>query len=523
MDKHPAEFQKLFSQIDLADISFLHMFDAFHEGVTITDTKGKILYINAAQVKMDDLKVEDVLGKLVQDVYRVDEGVSPTIQCLRNQTAVTNLAIYYRTRLGRMVNSIHNVYPLFASNKLYGAIIYVTDYGSLDPAMHSKKPSTLPKRTKETVESVIHRKHHCLANGTRFKFNDIIGHDRNFTKAVRSASLASDSPSPIMLYGETGCGKELFAQSIHNHSSRRSSDYIAVNCAAIPENLLEGILFGTTKGAFTGAVDQQGLMEQANGGTLFLDEVNSMSLSLQAKLLRVLQERKVRRVGSLQEVELDIKLLSSVNQDPREAIHEGNLRADLMYRLGVVFITIPPLRNRPVDIESLAYHFLYACNQLLNKKIQGISNEVLQLFQNYQWPGNVRELEHIIEGAVNMVQNSNSLQLQHLSVHLADASFFDTAQQSDQDDPLEEHKLEKVTIRDFFAQSNRSKVLPKKLAFVNKEYEREAIHLAMIEAEGNASLAGRKLGVSPQLMHYKLRRYNIDAKTYKPASKFKII
>jgi transcriptional regulator with PAS, ATPase and Fis domain len=220
-------------------------------------------------------------------------------------------------------------------------------------------------------------------------------------KKITDIYQVDDGVSPVMLFGETGTGKELLAQSIHNRSSRSSGRYVAVNCAAIPENLLEGILFGTTRGAFTGAVDKPGLFEKAHGGTLLLDEINAMTMGLQAKLLRFLQERKIRRVGSLEERDVDLKIISSVNVNPHVAIAQQTLRADLFYRLAVIFIRIPPLRERLQDLPALISHFLSKSNALLNRQIAGLSEAVISRFEHYPWPGNVRELEHVIEGALS--------------------------------------------------------------------------------------------------------------------------
>jgi len=505
-------FGTLFPDLNTNAFSLYPIFDSFHEGVTITDIDGRILYMNSAQGKIDDIIPKEALGKTVTELYRVDEGVSPTIQCLRTRTPVTNLAVFYRTHLGRIVNSIHNVYPLVANDELYGAIIFIKDYGLLTPQVTNKPLSREATTNLDSVTPVTSRSRQSLKNGTRFTFKDIIGTSHKFIKAIQSAEMASESPSPVMFYGETGTGKELFAQSIHNNSSRKKSEYVALNCAAIPENLLEGILFGTTRGAFTGAVDKQGLFEQANGGTLFLDEVNSMALGLQAKILRVLQEKKVRRIGALEEVEIDIKLISSVNQDPHESIKEGSLRPDLMYRLGVVFIVIPPLRERQQDIENLAYYFLYECNRLLHKNIKKISQEVVTLFKSYPWPGNVRELEHVIEGAANMMQKNDILEPNHLTVHLAGKKLQDL--QSD-----ESIQTDNATLQDFTTDRPNVRGIPgtemRDLQVSQKTFEREKIIETLINTEGNASQAARKLGMSPQLMHYKLKRYSINAKHYK--------
>lgn len=189
------------------------------------------------------------------------------------------------------------------------------------------------------------------------------------------------------IYGETGSGKELFAQSIHNRSPRKAKSYVAINCAAIPENLLEGMLFGTSKGAFTGAIDKSGILEAADGGTLFLDEVNSMSLSLQAKLLRFLQERKVRRVGAMRERDVDLKIISSVNMPPRLVVDSGCLRLDLYFRLAVVFIQIPSLRDRMGDMHRFIKHFLTKSNAILGKQVSGIDIDLMDRYERVQIRG----------------------------------------------------------------------------------------------------------------------------------------
>ncbi|MFU8768228.1 MAG: sigma 54-interacting transcriptional regulator [Desulfotignum sp.] len=202
--------------------------------------------------------------------------------------------------------------------------------------------------------------------------------------------------------------------TIHNFYCGKQGHYVDINCAAIPENLIEGLLFGTVKGAYTGAVDRAGLFEQANGGTIFLDEINSMPLHLQGKLLRVLQERKLRRVGSLTTIDLNVKIISSLNQSPRELVRSGGFRMDLFYRLGVIYIKLPALRDRRPDIEELSRHFLQKYNAQLGKSLRNIAPEVIDFFWQYPWPGNVRELEHVIESAVNFAGRDEScLKLEH--------------------------------------------------------------------------------------------------------------
>lgn len=315
------------ASIDLGSLDFTDILANFDDGVVITDARGGIVYYNHAQAKIDGLEPADVIGKNIPEVYHVTAESSPTMQCLNSRKPFMKYTWHYRTRQGRQVSAVQNVFPLFRNKRLMGAICFVREY------------SRIAKDFQLTPRPLRQRK---VGKGTRVLFADIIGSNPVFRDAVNRASMAAGSPSPIMLSGESGTGKELFAQSIHNHGKWRQQPFVAINCSAIPENLLEGILFGTSKGAFTDAMDKAGLFEQANGGTLFLDEVNSMPVGLQAKLLRVLQEKKIRRVGSMEEVDIELKIISSVNVDPEEAIRENCLRRDIYYRLAVVFVNIPP-------------------------------------------------------------------------------------------------------------------------------------------------------------------------------------
>ena len=334
--------------------------------------------------------------------------------------------------------------------------------------------------------------------------------------AWRTAQMAANSPSPIMLYGETGTGKELFAQSIHNHSSRSNRRYIPVNCAAIPENLLEGILFGTSKGAFTGALDKAGLFERASGGSLFLDEVDSLSIGLQAKILRVLQERKVRRVGSLKEIDIDLKIISSVNKEPHRAIEEGILRPDLFYRLGVVYIPIPPLRRRRDDIERLTRHFLKKHNTALGKGIPSISGEVAGLFNRYHWPGNIRELEHVIESAMNMAGPTEVIEIRHLQGHFSTQFLDGTSREATALDIYDTASAPPLRPqRESVFSGTAPPVVPdKSLVETQVEQEKMAIETALANYSGNVSKAAGSIKISRQLLHYKMKKHNLNRKDF---------
>jgi len=500
------------SQPDLEKVDFLPVFDRISDGVIIVNNNGIIVYYNDAMSKIDDTVVADALGKKVTDIYDLDNDTSMIMRCLNTGLPIIDRPFMYHTRMGKVANTLHNAFPLRRDNRQIGAICFVRDYNVLE----------------ETISAAsIPRKKSSHGEDTRFTFDSIIGDDPEFRHAVNMAIMASATSSPVMLFGETGSGKELFAQAIHNRSARSKQRYTPINCAAIPENLLEGILFGTSRGAFTGAQNKPGLFERTNGGTLFLDEVNSMPVNLQTKILRVIQERKVRRLGALREVKIDLKIVSSVNQEPHLAIEENSLRSDLFYRLGVVFIPIPPLRERPGDIERLVRHFINKHNSAMGKLIRDVCSDVMTFFQNYHWPGNVRELEHLIEGAMNLVGQDNMIRLKHIPSHLTyrpgigrqhlirdnyssgSVSKNDFGRISENNDAL---NLANFT--NFTNSKMGSKSPVKGLVETQAETEKNAVESAIARYRGNVTRAAESLGISRQLLHYKLKKYRIERRTF---------
>ena len=486
--------------LDIGYEEFLPVFDGFSEGVIIVDGSGTIIYYNTTMAAIDELAPNEVLGMKVLDVYELSEENSMIMQCLKTAEPITDRPLLYRTRRGKVANTIHTVFPLFKRNRMEGAICLVREYNVLE----------------ETISAIsIPRSKRLQPNDTRFDFDAIIGNSIEFLRAVNTARRAAATPSPVMLYGETGTGKELFAQAIHNQSVRKSSCYTAVNCAAIPEHLLEGLLFGTTSGAFTGARNKQGLFERASGGTIFLDEINSMAANLQAKILRVIQERKVRRLGSLQEIEINIKIISSVNQEPHLAIAENALRPDLFYRLGVVFIRIPPLRERKEDIVLLARHFLAKHSEALNRKVTDISDDVLELFHEYDWPGNVRELEHVIEGAINLVATSRTLERRHLQSHLITWHRLRGVGQEAPASALRSGHGEfvKEPARHpggLWSSGRSSEMEAKGLLVTQADHEKKVVTRALTASSGNITRAAASIGISRQLLTHKMKKYHID-------------
>jgi arginine utilization regulatory protein len=462
---------------ELNNTDYLSIFNDFSDGVIVTNADGVIVYYNRAISRIDELNHDDVISRKITDVYDLDNSTSIIMQCLAKQKSIIDEPIYYRTRMGKFANTIHNVMPIFSKNKLVGAICFVRDYHALANTIAS-----MPLLGKDQQ-----------FDSAAITFDRIIGKDPVFVAAINSARMAAGTPSPVMLFGETGTGKELFARAIHNHSSRSAKKYTPVNCAAIPENLLEGILFGTSKGAFTGAVNKAGLFERTSKGTIFLDEINSMPVGLQSKILRSIQESRIRRVGALKEIETDLKIISSVNKDPHIAIADQTLRSDLFYRLGVVFIHIVPLRERMEDLKLLVKHFIKKHNVLLCKNVKKISNEVMKLFKTYNWPGNVRELEHVIEGAMNLVGNDEVIQIEYLQTHFSNRPI-----KAKPARPKRRHD-------DMSSKDCKTNLIKKK-----SEHEENIVRKALLENKGNITRTARALGISRQLLYYKIKRFNIS-------------
>lgn len=295
-------------------------------------------------------------------------------------------------------------------------IIIMTAFGSVDSAVQAIKNGayhyiTKPFKMEEILvlvqkgmeEKRLRREVTSLREevSRKYEFSNIIGKSKQMQDIFQLIRRVAHTNSTVLIQGESGTGKELVAKAIHYNSPRKERPLVVVNCSAIPETLLEGELFGHVKGSFTGAITtRKGLFEEAHRGSIFLDEVAEVPPSIQVKLLRVLQEREIRRVGGSENIQIDVRLIAATNKDLEEAVRGGEFRDDLFYRLNVIPILIPGLRDRPEDIPLLVGHFLKKFSSESNSPVRGISKEALNLLMNYSWPGNVRELENAIERAV---------------------------------------------------------------------------------------------------------------------------
>jgi len=453
--------------------------NSVYEGVLVTDPQKNIIFYNNELAKWEDLEKADVLGKNLMDVYDVTETDSDHCQVTATGVAMLEKQKHIFPKNGKKVDIVADTVPFFHNGKLAAVYSVCRNVTQIKELLEK----TIELQGQIGADSSLAQK-----NGTRYNFDSIQHASAAIAQLIGSAKKAAEADCSVLVYGETGTGKELFAQGIHNQSERAAEPFIGINCAAIPETLLESSLFGTVKGAFTGAVDNPGLFEQAGKGTLFLDEINSMSTALQAKLLRVLQERYVRRVGGKTETPVNCRVLSSSNVDPWECIAEGTLRKDLFYRLAVVSLLIPPLRERQEDIEPLSDYFLKRFERIYGRGPIRIMPEIRAFLGAYGWPGNVRELEHVLESAVTMLGEDRIIRVDHLPQYL-------------------KVKIANLPAGSFSISAKETGTLAKILT----EVERQAILETLKKHKGNITQAAASLGISRQNMQYRIRKLNLKS------------
>ncbi|MCT4593731.1 MAG: sigma 54-interacting transcriptional regulator [Anaeromicrobium sp.] len=370
--------------------------DYVDEGIQIIDSKGYIKYYNKAASELDHINKYDMIGKHVLEVYpSLSPQTSTLLRSIERGVAIFDTQQSFKNYKGKEITTINSSFPIKSKQKVIGAIEISRDITAV---------KALSEKVIDLQEQLYDKKQKVKKNINEAKYNlyDIIGESEEMLKAKTLAVKASKSSSPILIYGETGTGKELFVQSIHNKSCRRNKPFIVQNCGALPSALLESILFGTVKGGFTGASDRPGLFELANGGTLFLDEINSMPLELQVKLLRVIQDGNIRRVGDVKTRHVDVRIIAASNEDPLTVVESKRMRQDLYYRLNVIGLKLPPLKERKGDMGLLVNFFIKKYNDKLKKTFTGVEPKIFDLFEKHNWPGNVRELENVIEGIMNL-------------------------------------------------------------------------------------------------------------------------
>ncbi|USG64884.1 sigma-54 dependent transcriptional regulator [Brevibacillus ruminantium] len=383
------------------------------------------------------------------------------------------------------------------------SVVMMTAYGSANDVMEAiklgafdyvQKPFDL-KRVKEVVAQALRQRENDRENRIKRAAGEedtwdspgLVGLSPAMQEVYKMVGRVSMTKATVLIQGESGTGKELIARAIHSNSPRAGYPMITVNCGAIPENLLESELFGYERGAFTGAIGRKpGLIELADGGTLFLDEIGELSPSLQVKLLRVLQERNFVRVGGVESIVVDVRVIAATNRDLQERIRQGMFREDLYYRLNVVPIFMPPLRERKEDIPLLAEHFLAKYGRELGKEPCHLSPAALEVLCSYHWPGNVRQLENTIERAL-VIAGGSAILPEHVEVYLQET------EQAERDSLGKLLRWEDRTMRELV-----------------QEVEREAIARALQKERGNKLQTAKRLGISRRALLYKLEMYGLD-------------
>lgn len=356
------------------------------DGIMVTDKNGYVEFYKNYRPNLNRLKESDVLNRHVTEVYpNLTEETSSILRVLRSGRSISNEFQTLKSYKGESINAINTTLPIKGNNEILGAV----DVSRYIDMPYRREDIVLLLRD-NVLKSRLYTLEDIVTDSSKMKvFKDRI-------------SMIADTDSSVLIYGETGTGKELVAQAIHTSGRRRGKRFISQNCAAIPQNLMESILFGTVKGSYTGAENKAGLFEAADGGTLFLDEINSMDVSVQAKLLKAIDEKQVTRLGGYEPIKVDVKIISALNENPFKCVEEGKIRSDLFYRLSVVQMNIPPLRERDDDLLYLTDYFIKRYNESMNKEIEGLNADVKDIFRSYNWSGNVRELKNVIEGAFNI-------------------------------------------------------------------------------------------------------------------------
>ncbi|WMJ19024.1 sigma-54 interaction domain-containing protein [Geobacillus kaustophilus] len=436
------------------------------EAISVVDENGNGILINPAYTRLTGLTEEDVIGKPA--TADIAEGESMHMQVLKTRRPVRGA----RMKVGpKNRDVIVNVAPIIVDGVLKGSVGVIHDVSEI------QRLTTELNRARQIIRTLE----------AKYSFADIVGESEEMKVAIEQAKLAAKTPATILLRGESGTGKELFAHAIHNASDRKYNKFIRVNCAAIPETLLESELFGYEEGAFSGARrgGKRGLFEEANNGSIFLDEIGELSASTQAKLLRVLQEREIVRVGGTKPIPINVRVIAATNVNLEKAIAEGAFREDLYYRLNRMPIYIPPLRARKEDIPALCRRLIQKLNQDYGCNVEGVTDEAMAKLLAYDWPGNVRELENVLGRAMIFMKfHEVMIDATHLPPLASPSS-------------VPAHRVE-----------TEEEIRP--LEEMVSRYEASLIEQALRRHRGNKTAAARALGISVRNLYYKLEKYGLD-------------
>lgn len=455
--------EELTQQKDVTEI-LNTILEIAYDGIVVVDREGYITMMSKAYTKFLGVDFNEVIGKHVTEVIENTRMISVM------EEGEPDIAGLQKIKGNYMIASR---FPIYKDGEITGAVGKVLFRNVEDLNVLYKRINKMGEELRQYKGEITN------ANRAYYSLENIIGEDKGIVNTKKIAEKAAYTNSNVLILGESGTGKELFAHGIHKKSERSPFPFVKVNCAAIPKELLESELFGYERGSFTGANKEGkiGKFELADGGTIFLDEIGDMSLHMQAKLLRVIQEREIEKIGSTKTKKLDIRIIAATNQDLEELVKLGKFRADLFYRLNVVTINIPPLRDRKGDIELLAYHLVDKICNSIGKYVDKISKEALMYLQNHDWPGNIRELENVLERAINIIDKDTTIETKHLPKEIIS---------------------KEIMVKDI-------RLLSETIA----ETEVLAIKNALKATKGNKSKACRLLGISRVSLYAKIDKYQI--------------
>lgn len=453
---------------------FRFIFDNIYNWMVVVDKDGYIIMINKNYCEFLGVKQEETIGKHVTDVI---ENTRMHIVVKTGQQEIGDVQDIKGNQM------IADRIPIYQEGKIIGAVGTVIFKNLVEFDVYVKNILKMEKQLE------FYKKELKKALGSEYTFDNIIGTSRKLMEAKVLAKKVAGTKSNILLLGESGTGKELFAHAIHNESPRSEYPLIKINCGAIPSELLESELFGYEEGAFTGAKKggKPGKFELANKSTIFLDEIGDLPLSMQVKILRVIQEREIERIGGVKSHKVDVRIIAATNKNLEEMVAKNQFREDLYYRLNVISIRIPPLRERTGDIPLLTHHLIKKLSKEMNLHVTEVSNFAVEALNKYSWPGNIRELANVLERALNLIDKEATVMLDHLPYHIRKEVQEDGAVNSITEDKL------KGSLKDIF-----------------EDIEKKAIEQYLKETEGNKFQTAKLLGISRTNLYEKIKKYNLE-------------
>ena len=453
----------------------------YYDVAIITDEKGIVEYFYNNRPDLNPITEEEMLGRhILKSCLNITEADSTVAYVLKTGKAVSDMYQEQVTFKGDTLYCYCSTMPIRDGDQTIGTV----EIGKYIDMFPKDVQNSKEAKQKSDMREISLSEMTTKPEGMLYRIEDIKGSSERMRKLKYKISCVANTDSTVLIYGETGSGKELVAESIHSEGNRKNKKFVAQNCAAIPPTLLESILFGTEKGSFTGAESRIGIIESAQGGTLFLDEINTMDINTQSKILKAIEEKKIMRVGGTKPIPVDVRVIAAVNVNPRTCVENKTLRDDLYYRLRVVELKVPPLRERKEDIPELVDFFIRYYNQKMGKYVNGLSHTLYEEFMRYDWPGNVRELRNSIECGFNMavtpvLELNDVYPGQHAAAFAARNDMTETGNDNE--------NLDACT-----------------LAELLRHKEQELIHHVCSEAR-NLSEAARILGISRQGLAKKLQ------------------